>query len=108
MLSLTMEQALELERMKRTEAELSKAQLVELIIQAKTLLATKTKVSNRLVDSTRLHQEDFVLNPTENDGEDWSSWAKHVLFAELIDTMTMIMMRDNIIRHSLKSRVFNA
>lgn len=107
MLSLSMEQALELERMKRTENELSKAQLVELIVQAKTLLATKTKVSKRLVDSTSLHEEDFVLNRSEHNVEDWTSWAKHVLFAELIDTMTMIMMRDNIIRHSLKTRVFS-
>jgi len=107
MLSLSMEQALELERMKRTENELTKDQLVELMIQAKTLLATKTKVSNRLVNSTRLQQEDFVLNQSEQNNEDWSSWAKHVLFTELIDTMTMIMMRDNIIRHSFKTRVFN-
>ena len=105
MLNLTFEQQFELRRMKDAEPELSKAQLVELIVQAKTLLATKTKVSNRLAESTHFHEDDFIQD--EPDNEDWASWAQHVLFAELIDTMTMIMMRDNIIRHSLKTRVFS-
>lgn len=107
MLSLTYEQQFELRRMQDAEKELSKDQLIKLIIDAKTLLATKTKVSNRLAESLHLKQEDFSLDTEQHLNEDWSSWAKHVLFAELIDTMTMIMMRDNIIRYSLKTRVFN-